>query len=274
MTATLVTLLAINAASTKNGHHFVFWVTLPAAFVMFCWDVGFGWYHRHETRDIARKGRQAFEVARAEQAIREEDAKRQELGQAETVAPRVPALLISETSGGPSHLVGPALESSDLPGLGISEKGTDLHHSPSSMSVASLPERAQEGAISSTELDEKQQEIEFNRRIMQEIALRQERGRPTLVSRSADAYRWTQETFPTVTAVMAHLPFALVPFAFAMFVLVQALVTKGWVPVFAFGWDHWVDKTGTVGSIAGMGFLSVVLCNVSICPFPLQFCTN
>lgn len=40
-------------------------------------------------------------------------------------------------------------------------------------------------------------------------------------------------------AVLAHLPFALVPFGFAMFVLVQGLVTKGWVPVFAYGWDHW-----------------------------------
>ena len=48
-----------------------------------------------------------------------------------------------------------------------------------------------------------------------------------------------------------------------MFVLVQALVTKGWVPVFAHGWDHWVNKTGTIGSIGGMGFLSVILCNVS-----------
>jgi Na+/H+ antiporter NhaD/arsenite permease-like protein len=64
---------------------------------------------------------------------------------------------------------------------------------------------------------------------------------------------------------VAHLPFALVPFALSMFVLVQALVTKGWVQVFAYGWDHWVNLTGTVGSIGGMGFLSVILCNVSFC---------
>jgi Na+/H+ antiporter NhaD/arsenite permease-like protein len=77
------------------------------------------------------------------------------------------------------------------------------------------------------------------------------------------AYEWLQETFPTVMAVMAHLPFALVPFAFAMFVLVQALVSKGWVNVFAYGWYHWSKRTGTVGSIGGMGFLSCVLSNVS-----------
>jgi Na+/H+ antiporter NhaD/arsenite permease-like protein len=65
-------------------------------------------------------------------------------------------------------------------------------------------------------------------------------------------------------AVLSHLPLKLVPFALAMFVLIQGLVTKGWVPVFAYGWDHWVTKTGTIGAIGGMGFLGVILCNVSI----------
>ena len=84
----------------------------------------------------------------------------------------------------------------------------------------------------------------------------------TLSSLISDAYRWAQETFPTTMTVFHHLPLALVPFAFCMFVLVQALVTKGWVPVFAHAWDHWVEKTGTVGAIGGMGFVSVILCNV------------
>ncbi|KAJ2981631.1 hypothetical protein NUW58_g6643 [Xylaria curta] len=83
----------------------------------------------------------------------------------------------------------------------------------------------------------------------------------TLVSVTADGYRWLQDTFPTVTAVFSHLPFALLPFSFEMFILVQGLVTNGWVPVFAYGWDHWVNKTGTIGAIGGMGFLSVILCN-------------
>jgi hypothetical protein len=76
--------------------------------------------------------------------------------------------------------------------------------------------------------------------------------------------RHTKETFPTVCAVIEHLPFALLPFAFSMFILVQGLVTKGWVEVFANGWDAWVTKTGTVGAIGGMGFVSVLLCNVSL----------
>jgi hypothetical protein len=48
-----------------------------------------------------------------------------------------------------------------------------------------------------------------------------------------------------------------------MFVLVEALVSKGWVPVFAHGGDKWASKTGTVGCIGGMGFLGVILSNVS-----------
>ncbi|KAJ4347999.1 uncharacterized protein N0V89_009371 [Didymosphaeria variabile] len=85
--------------------------------------------------------------------------------------------------------------------------------------------------------------------------------RTTLASLTAKSWRWLQETFPTSTTVLAHLPLALIPFAFCMFVLVQALVSHGWVSVFAYGWDHWVSKTGTVGAVGGMGFLSVVLCN-------------
>lgn len=86
----------------------------------------------------------------------------------------------------------------------------------------------------------------------------------TLSSLVVDLWRWAQETFPTSTTVLAHLPLALIPFAFCMFVLVQALVSRGWILVFAHGWDHWVSKTGTVGAIGGMAFLSVILCNVSL----------
>jgi hypothetical protein len=90
-------------------------------------------------------------------------------------------------------------------------------------------------------------------------------GQPqiTLADLTTDLYRWLQETFPTATAVLTHLPFARVPFIFSMFLLVQALVIRRWVLVFAYGWDHWVNKTGIVGAVGGMGFVSIILCNVS-----------
>ena len=261
MTATLVTVLALNAVNQSKGEHPVFWVTLPAAFVMFCWDVAFGWYHRKETREFARKGRQEVELTRAERAIAQQAALEQEERDAiaanaptptQTHLPETQLQSQSGTSGGNSN----ANADDEIKSMQDEKQelvGADCSYSPQGLL----------GTASSREVDEKDQM--FSERISREVALRQERGRSTLVSLIADAYRWLQETFPTVTAVVAHLPFALVPFAFSMFVLVQGLVTKGWVPVFAYGWDHWVDKTGTVGSIGGMGFLSVILCNVSFC---------
>jgi Na+/H+ antiporter NhaD/arsenite permease-like protein len=308
MAATLSVLLGLNAASQSTGENPVFWVTLPAAFVMFCWDVAFGWYHRDETREIACKGRQEVERARAEKAIREEEEEEAKQaaqlqnrsgaggGNSNTNAddeitlaadststrppylgclpPPAPALLVSENSDGLTLVLTPPLESSFS--MLVPRDDQLQNDQPSTSAVSTLDEKQELarsdsshppqglfGTTSSGEIDEEKRT--FSERISRKVALQHERGRSTLVSLVADAYRWLQETFPTVTAVVAHLPIALVPFAFSMFVLVQALVTKGWVSVFAYGWDHWVNKTGTVGAIGGMGFISVILCNVSFC---------
>ena len=281
MTATLVTLLALNAASTSSGEHKVFWVTLPAAFIMFCWDVAFGWYHRCETRDIACKGREEVENARAERAVREEEeAKRlaSEQDGCDAIAAgeyaltqiRSPEAQQKGQNGAVSGNNNIANADHQIPQIfdGASTFPPNVGCLPPSTPALLVSKNRED--TSSGEMDEEKpgadegkREIDHRKRILHEIELRHARGRPTLVSLVADAYTWSQETFPTVTAVLAHLPFALVPFAFAMFVLVQALVTKGWVQLFAYGWDHWVEKTGTVGSIGGMGFLSVILCNVS-----------
>jgi Na+/H+ antiporter NhaD/arsenite permease-like protein len=86
----------------------------------------------------------------------------------------------------------------------------------------------------------------------------------TLFKLLENRYVWCQETFPTTTVCLRQLPYDLVPFAFCMFILVEALISKGWVRVFAHWWDLWATKSGSVGCIAGMGFLGVVLSNVSI----------
>ena len=291
MAATLVTVLALNAASQSKGEHPVFWVTLPAAFVMFCWDVGFGWYHRKETREIARKGRLEVETARAERALREEEEnqaamahgaglelealKQRHSEDKNDVAadgtgtrPPFPTLMISENLD-QSPESSPRLESS----VSMLVAGEGQNSRPSSHTMTAADEKqpipaseiSKSQAVSTPAVEDEKNRI-VSERSSAEDQLTSQSGRTTLVSLAADGYRWVQETFPTVTAVVAHLPFALVPFAFCMFVLVQALVTKGWVPVFAHGWDHWVNKTGTVGSIGGMAFLSVVLCNVSLLP--------
>ncbi|KFY27857.1 hypothetical protein V493_03264 [Pseudogymnoascus sp. VKM F-4281 (FW-2241)] len=246
MGATLVTVLALNAASQSGNEHPVYWVTVPGAFVMFCWDLGFGWYHREETRSIARKGRQEVEAARTERAIREAALGQEDPGYGHamtlTESPVAQPTPRASENGGQTQTSTPSDRPASAIGI-IDEKGELDRDSASKPRVEAI--LSEPTGVEKTPPSEEGQK----------------RERATLTSLTADAYRWCQETFPTVTAVMAHLPFALVPFAFTMFILVQALVTKGWVSVFAYGWDHWVSKTGTVGAIGGMGFLSVVLSN-------------
>lgn len=325
MSVTLITIVAINGASvkTKNDEHFqVFWVTLPAAVVMLCWDLAFGWLHREKTREISRRGRDEVERARMERVLREErnrdqiggrqlsteggtemlsmtrssskepwpetqvvvedadaDADSKRNREFPTVVPSPgPTPLLTVTPAGPAGepSVSPAPGSnatlqSPIPtavviaadkewpssdGLPISEERDDvLCADRSSSSVQGVQVSGIDAAAKEKQSIDPEEDTATNAR---------KHDQPTLTSLYKDGYRWSQETFPTVMAVISHLPFALIPFAFSMFVLVQALVTKGWVSVFAYGWDHWVEKTGTIGAIGGMGFLSVMLCNVSM----------
>ena len=227
MATTLVTILALNAATDSSKEHPVYWVTLPAAFVMLCWDLAFGWRHRKETRDIARKGRKEVEEARKQ---REAAPKR------------------SSSEDDESHEM------------------TELDRSRSARqdetSSATGRERQTASSASSPDPESTVEDEKHATAAAQPMPTGVAR-KGTLVSGVRSSWRWFQETFPTTAAVLGHLPLPLVPFAFCMFVLVQGLVTKGWVPVFAYGWDHWVNKTGAVGAIGGMAFLSVIMCNVS-----------
>lgn len=305
MAATLITLLALNASSQSGSEHPVFWVTLPAAFVMFCFDIGNGWLHRHETREIAQRGRKEIEDAKAEEALRREEEEREARAAEEHGC-------IELTATNPYHNEAQNKEQGAwsatthdedeiLPtahggvvSCGSSEPGSDSialkhisrsAHQPTISVIIPQEEFSQPvQATNETSLEERKNremtdsnekredmmvsassgETDEEKRYSEtDLANMETDNRPTLVSLLSESYRWSQETFPTVAAVVTHLPFALVPFGFAMFVLVQALVTKGWVPVFAYGWDHWVNKTGTVGAVGGMGFLAVILCNVS-----------
>lgn len=287
MAATLITLLALNASHQGGGEpQPVYWVTLPAAFIMFCWDVAFGWWHRKETREIAREGRRELENIRAQHAL--ERAPQEE---------REERLLQPEKNlSGPKALFNTDTEFTRTTWAKNEFKQDTAHATGSANPAAHSESTLFEPNSNSTELEtfkfvtaaaawssngerpttsrEKDQAIaeENKSENIEEIRSKkcQEEGQPVdLKPTSVECllertYTWLQETFPTATAVMAHLPWPLIPFALAMFILVQALKTKGWVKVFAHGWDHWVQKTGTVGSVGGMGFLSVVLCNVSL----------
>lgn len=253
MATTLITILAVNASREEDEEFHVYWATLPAAFITFCWDATFGWLNREETREIARKGREAIACAQAERQSRKEGLSRENSDEKRMQGPErtessdvlsvVHVKPIQDSGHANPAEVSGALTEKDDPI--IHTKGSVLETTPTTGSKSS-------------KMDDDEERAEHANKSGQDT-----HEPTTLASLIANQYYWLQETFPTVMAVLAHLPLKLVPFAFAMFVLVQALVTKGWVPVFAHGWDHWVDKTGTIGAIGGMGFLSVILCNVS-----------
>lgn len=288
MSATLITVLAINAASTGTGEIPVFYVTVPAAFVMFCWDLGSGWIHRHDTRKTAAEYRQKMEEAQAQRAhdrslISQDESEPKadttsgvsdgnsptvhgtatHAGQTQDISLdnfsetndrtpsqfAIPKVVVSNTAGNSPVMMPDSIPQSPA------QDSNPLPNDPETLHAQTMP------TLPSAQMESDKLETGYVN-----VTPSQPIDRPNLVSKSKEAYEWLQETFPTVMAVAAHLPFALVPFAFAMFVLVQGLVSTGWVNVFAYGWYHWSKRTGTVGSIGGMAFLSVVLSNVSRLP--------
>ena len=258
MAATLVTVLVLNAASPGTGETPVFFATLPAAFIMFCWDIAFGWLHREETRRIAREGREQVEKARREkeetmQALDEKDGR----ANLRVLGEDIPLSEVRPSLSGTSPPVPRVLVSSASPQLHAKRSPSTSEESRNEQPLT-LSKSALEGVQDPRGSDGVSRDVSGTPETQSNAE-----GPTTLVSLSARTFRWLQETFPTASAVLTHLPLALIPFAFAMFVLVQALVTKGWIKVFAHGWNHWVNRTNTIGAIGGMGFLSVILCNVS-----------
>jgi len=68
--------------------------------------------------------------------------------------------------------------------------------------------------------------------------------------------------FPTFFTALPRLPFALVPFAFSQFILIEALQHQGWIEVFA----DWLSKAshGQIhSSIWLIGVIGVLMCNVA-----------
>lgn len=71
-----------------------------------------------------------------------------------------------------------------------------------------------------------------------------------------------QKHFPTFFTALPRLPFALVPFAFSQFILIQALAHQGWVNIFA-DWLVKATNKQMYPTIWLVGVLGVILCNVA-----------
>jgi hypothetical protein len=90
----------------------------------------------------------------------------------------------------------------------IMSMGKDKNHDLDPSSRVCLSSQECPSTDSSRVLDEEK------RSDSEEVAIETQKHQ-TLSSVVSSAYKWSQETFPTVTIVVAHLPFALIPFAFA-----------------------------------------------------------
>lgn len=213
---TLVVILVMNAVTPVDKEHPVFWVTLPAAVVMFAFDVTVGWLNRHASREAAKSYADMLHN--------------------NTVN--------SEKTTGPGSATG-------------EESNTDAEKAVVESASKSLTRDS--SRMKATDTTHSGDPTDKHTH-----AVKSREQRTDLESILKSRWSWARATFPTATTVLSLLPYALIPFSLAMFVLVQALVTKGWVAVFAHGWNNWVNTTGTVGAIGGMGFVSVLLCNVGI----------
>jgi Na+/H+ antiporter NhaD/arsenite permease-like protein len=213
MAATLITLLVVNASDQKKGGKDVpvCYITLPAAFVMFCWDLGSGWLNREETQGIARDALKA-KKDRVKREQRERDGS--------SISNLPPNDEHSQNERRVTSMISTRNEAQEL-------VPTDASQAQQMMSTASGKEDEEKGCVSP------QITVE---------SLRQNDRRESIIVRfvsyAREKHRELRATFPTVTTVLSHLPYKLLPFAFSMFVLVQGLVSKGWVAVFAYGWDY------------------------------------
>jgi Na+/H+ antiporter NhaD/arsenite permease-like protein len=68
--------------------------------------------------------------------------------------------------------------------------------------------------------------------------------------------------FPTVTSAIPRLPFALVPFSFSQFILIEALDHQGWIDIFA-SWLVHATQRKMYPILWIMGVIGTILCNFS-----------
>ncbi|CZS79318.1 unnamed protein product [Fusarium graminearum] len=228
LVATIITLLVLDATGVSNGQHTVFWVALPGSFVVFCWDTYHGWHQRHLTREIIM-------IAKASSGVGTSSTRM-------VTSPPVQESLYPIATSGDCSYIHRISRATTEP-----QKRNTEAHGKVSLSVRRFSDPGV-STDSGTSVD----------RVSN---LWQMREKASLQSSASKTVKWLQATFPTTMAVLATMPFEIIPFTLCMFVLVEALVNNGWVPVFALGWDSWVDRTGVVGAVAGMAFLSVIVCN-------------
>ena len=74
--------------------------------------------------------------------------------------------------------------------------------------------------------------------------------------------KYLSDYYPTFHTALPRLPFALVPFAFSQFILIEGLGHQGWIDIFA-EWLVVVTNREMFKTVWVVGVLGVLLCNAS-----------
>lgn len=323
MLTCLIILLVLTALGYDDIQ--VFWVTLPASFVMLCWDTAVGWSHRHETREIARMAMEEIERIKAEAVRRQREQMFQNITCCERMntcqCDVLPFAAIHEKEAELKTALPAALSQCATFATPVNVKSR-LSWPYRARHIASMTARDGDGVVAKPQSDQTPapkrlrtplqrfddnamadpsrssslnpitpiapetgtrepklhtpQQVTANpvnditvrpptvlKRLRAALQLRKEAPEATVKSILSSLGLWFEQTLPTVAYTARHIPFSNIPFVLPLFILVQALASTGWVTIMARGWGSWVDKTGVLGSIWGMAFLSMVLCNVS-----------
>jgi hypothetical protein len=245
---TLVAILVTNALHVGHG---VFIITVPAAFLMLCRDLLYDWWTRDSKGEPqATQGRNPD----IENGHTQHDRPTTQSPQHSSPAgSSVPEKRESDEHRAPSFSYPPTIVPPSHSDIKLLEVPSELVPNKPEMTLPppSVHESSKIDFPRSDSPDKVEEQIYSDTR-----------GTFYWLCEQLVVF-WKWLPFPTVKTVLSHLPFALIPFAFCMFIIVEGLVTKGWVEILAKGWAVWANKSNAAVAIAGMGFVSVCMCNVS-----------
>ncbi len=248
------TLIVLIATSVVGGVK-VFMIALPGAALCLAHDVAWdlhGWRarreeRRREARESAGEGRSGQELGLGQgpgPGQQEQAAPASTAGEGKeaielSALPKrpEPAATSSNSASGSANGVETPLADGD----GEPSKPASLRSHTSRTSLAPGGRASEHSQVESGA------SIPFAARALHALSLR------------LDAF---STTFPTVTFVLRRLPFPLLPFAFGMFILVQALAHVGFIDILASGLGRVCGQAGHAGSAFFICFLAIILCNL------------
>ncbi|KAJ9123060.1 hypothetical protein QFC22_001249 [Naganishia vaughanmartiniae] len=236
---TLVSLVTLSAVNLLHGVEGVWTVTAPAAILMLARDI---WHDLHHG---------GFQEKQAD------DVKAQGLGDLDGRQRRIEAAEIASAGVGSSPRQGEIIEMTDTR-MESRQRPASLTQRFSSIKQPSLPLPA---STSSAPPSKSAPPANASNPAQEGSTTQPPTGSVSPKTSLASTFRALKLRLPTVSYVVSHLPLPLLPFAFSMFILVEALQHVGWIRVWGGWWKAWVAVAGLPGAVWLMAMLSVLGCN-------------